>query len=267
MQSSPIRKLYLSINDVGIEKRGTRHLLYTAVGSCLAKTDLEVNLLYVGRKNEFTAHLEAKSVKVHYHDPAFAEVLRKGYKDEYEIFKGHWLRVDIPLIEKEDDFVLYTDIDVLFHDGFTIPTVRPDFIAAAPEHEKNNFGYFNSGVMVVNVVGLRENHAAFGDALRRRVEGGFTYPAHDQASFNEFFKGRWQLLPNEFNWKPYWGVNKEAKIIHFHGTKPGHAEKILAEGAKAATSWEKIVARDPEAYRYYCDVWKAEREKAMRLLK
>ena len=27
-------------------------------------------------------------------------------------------------------------------------------------------------------------------------------------------------LPLEYNWKPYWGINNEAKIIHFHGIKP-----------------------------------------------
>ena len=29
-----------------------------------------------------------------------------------------------------------------------------------------------------------------------------------------------ELLPIEYNWKPYWGINDKAKLIHFHGMKP-----------------------------------------------
>lgn len=29
-----------------------------------------------------------------------------------------------------------------------------------------------------------------------------------------------EILPIEYNWKPYWGINGNAKLIHFHGMKP-----------------------------------------------
>ena len=28
------------------------------------------------------------------------------------------------------------------------------------------------------------------------------------------------MLPPRFNWKPYWGMDKDAVIVHFHGPKP-----------------------------------------------
>ncbi len=51
------------------------------------------------------------------------------------------------------------------------------------------------------------------------VKGSF-----DQALTLEYIKEHPQnkvsLLPNELNWKPYWAMNNNALIIHFHGPKP-----------------------------------------------
>ena len=37
---------------------------------------------------------------------------------------------------------------------------------------------------------------------------------------------RWDRLRPELNWKPYWGENADAKIIHFHGPKPFQRDYI-----------------------------------------
>ena len=37
------------------------------------------------------------------------------------------------------------------------------------------------------------------------------------------------LLPDELNWKPYWGLNSNAEIVHFHGPKPSLVLEFLTK--------------------------------------
>lgn len=46
---------------------------------------------------------------------------------------------------------------------------------------------------------------------------------------SRFFADRWDKLPTEFNWKPYWGDYSNAKIIHFHGPKPFQKSALVSE--------------------------------------
>ena len=42
----------------------------------------------------------------------------------------------------------------------------------------------------------------------------------DQGYLFEVSARQYEKLPIEFNWKPYWGYNPDARILHFHGIKP-----------------------------------------------
>ena len=50
----------------------------------------------------------------------------------------------------------------------------------------------------------------------------------DQHAYREHYRGRWDQLPVEMNWKPYWGRNAAAQIVHFHGPKPFQKYAIAA---------------------------------------
>ena len=43
----------------------------------------------------------------------------------------------------------------------------------------------------------------------------------DQGYLNDVCWDDFEVLPLEYNWKPYWGTNDNAIIVHFHGLKPG----------------------------------------------
>jgi hypothetical protein len=66
-----------------------------------------------------------------------------------------------------------------------------------------------------------------------------------------FFRhGGWKPLRPELNWKPYWGINPAAKIIHFHGPKPflrGQIAAGLAHPAHAPLTGA--------AFNHYCAEW------------
>lgn len=250
-----IRKLYISANEAALKRRDTQKQLLVTIATCKAYTDLSANLLYFGKETELITQLEDLGVKCIAHESSFNSVLKRGYGDSYSQFAGHWLRCDIPLLESDDDFVLYTDIDVMFTSAFAEIDIKPKLLACSPEHRIDDFEYFNSGVMVINVPVWRDHHEDFVRSVERRVDDGFHYPPHDQRSLNDFAKNRWDWLPNIYNWKPYWGSNDEAAIVHFHGVKPDVAAKVLNGADFPNRTVETIMTRSLEGYNHYVPRW------------
>lgn len=247
--TAALRKWYFAINQQGFES--CRPLLTVAIGSCRANTDLQPICLYNGDHPGHMADLRKMGATVLPHQSSLAPVLRAGYGAQFDKFSGHWLRVDIPLIETEDDFVLYSDIDVMFL-GPPAANLTPRYLAAAPERYRWRWPHFNSGVMVLNLPGLRAVHDRFVAAITRRMAPGWQPPGHDQVSYNQFFRWRHARLPLSMNWKPYWGVNPDARLVHFHGPKPAHADAFQSGTAPEAWSgYKRLYALNPDAYAHY----------------
>jgi hypothetical protein len=248
-----INKWYFCINEKGF--RGSLDLIKVAVGSARKNTDLVPVCIYNGGNVEHIDQLSALGAKVIRHNSVFESDLKVGYGEKFDVFSGHWLRVDIPIIEEEEEFVLYTDNDVFFKEA-PLDNVTPDVLAAAPEFDLQNLDYFSSGVMVLNVPNLRKTHGAFVDSIVKRLHGEFKYPAHDQESFNRFFSGQHTRLDPVMNWKPFWGINEDARIIHFHGPKPFHARKLaMGEGDRFMPAYQKLWSQSPEAYEHYSNLY------------
>jgi hypothetical protein len=257
-----LRKWYFCINAKGFADGLPQ--IAVAVASARANTALEPVCIYDGGDPAHTAALRRLGVQVVAHRSSFEDALRRGYGAAFETFCGHWLRVDLPLIEREEAFVLYTDIDVMFL-GPPKLEARPRLLAAAPEFDRNRLDYFSSGVMVMNLPALRECHSSFVAAIRARLAGDFRYPAHDQESFNRFFgpspmnrlRGRvFDPLDPVNNWKPFWGIEPDARIVHFHGPKSATIRAFERCGPIPGHEW--LVAlwqRDPAAYAHYATLW------------
>ncbi|MEM9798630.1 MAG: hypothetical protein AAF919_19240 [Pseudomonadota bacterium] len=257
-----LRKWYFCANERGFP-HGIRQIA-AAVASARANTDLEPHCLYAGSKASHVQAIEGLGVRVRQHRPTFDAELRAAYGDAYDTFVGHWLRVDIPRLETGNELILYTDYDVLFLGPPRVPW-RVPLLAAAPEVDPEETLLFNSGVLVMNTKGLRRVQDAFLDAIRARLSGDFRYPGHDQVSFNTFFRrtfanrlrGRARTaLPLVSNWKPYWGWNDDARIVHFHGPKPMNirdfeAGRMTENQAKLVALWD----RDRAAYARYVSEW------------
>lgn len=258
----PLRKWYFCINARGFATYLA--LITAAVASARSNTGLIPHCLYDGTDPGQIATLERMGVRVIRTGSSFEDALRQGYGDQFEVFCGHWLRVDLPLIEREDALVLYTDVDVMFL-APPVVTGMPRYLAAAPEFDQGNRRYFSSGVMLLNLPALRQVHGAFVAAIRQRLTGDFRYPAHDQESFNRFFghtlrnrlRGRtFDPMPPENNWKPFWGLGQSPAIVHFHGPKPGNTRafangQIVPHQSKLAELWRMA----PGAYEQYSAIW------------
>jgi len=225
---------------------GWPDLIRVAVHSALQHTDLEPHFIYDGKPSDLTCELERAGVKIHYHRLTFTDVLTAYSPDTtYQaIARGAFLRFDIPLFAGSDNFVLYTDADVIFRERIDLKGYRPEFIAAAPQFERGGIRDMNSGVMVMNVAAWRARRSELLDFTARNIHLGL-----DQEVLREFIGLDYLLLPDRFNWKPYWGVNQDAAIIHWHGPKPAAAARWLADpGYVTHMGWMPLLELGRESY-------------------
>lgn len=222
-------KWYLALNEAGTRGDIGLHTKL-AVLSALRNTDLQPHLLYTGERNSFTAWMEEQGVTIVESTlPYMAVIEALVAQGRYHFMTvGHWLRTNVCLEEQDDDYVFYTDVDVLFLRAPELSHIRPDYFAAAPEFDRDSWNYFNAGVMVLNPARMRSDYEGFERYLVDTLQEK-TYGFHDQIAYNEFYRGRWERLPVEMNWKPYWGRNESAALLHFHGPKLGAIEAILDE--------------------------------------
>jgi hypothetical protein len=120
---------------------------------------------------------------------------------------------------------------------------------AAPQFHK--YGHsereLNSGVMLINVPRLRKDMPAIIDHGCDLLSGsplGF-----DQEFLTQFYRGAWDPLALRYNWKPYWGVNDDARIVHWHGPKVEIARNLSqSEGFPTHEIYRTMFAGNREAY-------------------
>ena len=242
-----LRRWYFAVNYRGLSRNF--RLVKAAVNSARANTTLEAFCIYDGEDCKELDWVVSRGVKVIRHDNDLKQELNSAYGEKYQAFSGHWLRVDLPIIDLESDYVIYTDIDVMFLQDPRRYLFRPKLAAAAEESHLGVRRNFNSGVLILNMPAMRSVHNDFLSAIRKRLANEFSFPPHDQGSFNEFLGGRIDWMSPEFNWKPYWGANPDAVIVHFHGPKPMDAAKIKT-GREAIVRRQllDLYRRDPIGY-------------------
>jgi hypothetical protein len=208
-------------------KRTIEHLK-VAVTSARRHTNLEPYFLYDGKRDELTKWLTKRGVNVILTRvrPDLDRALAGNSKlENLGTARGAYLRVEVPSIAKglklPDKFILYTDCDVIFTKHSTdIFNNTPEYFSAAPEFKVDDYSYINTGVMLINVDNMQKTREKFLKHIKKQCKNpDATHAAYDQSMYNEFYNDLYDKLPPEYNWKPYWGYNPGAKIIHFHGPK------------------------------------------------
>ena len=98
----------------------------------------------------------------------FSQEMRAALRpDEYLIAAGAMLRLEIPFLF-DDEYVLYTDVDVLFLRRLELPTVL--HWGMVPEDRLGS--HFNSGVSVMHLPELRKTAPGFDDFCRQAILAG-----------------------------------------------------------------------------------------------
>lgn len=227
-------KWYFALNAASIQHDPMySNCVEAAVLSALQNTSLSPHFLFDGPACDFTDRLQRLGVTIIRRESSLADAIAAAKPDEphwQQIARGAYLRLEIPAIDHESEYVLYTDCDVLFLREPTLESVRPRLFAVAPEFARGDFENMNSGVMVMNLAGMRSVADEFAAFIRQGIG---EFHAFDQGALRLFFAGQYEPLPEVLNWKPYWGLNPEAEIIHFHGPKPPQVRKMLQDGQAA----------------------------------
>ena len=152
--------------------------------------------------------------------------------------------------------VLYTDCDVMFLRQPVFPG-RPVLFAATTEFSDDPSD-LNSGVMVMNLVSLRQVLDRLQEFTRSCLHLGL-----DQEILKAFFGPHYVVLDKVLNWRPYWGFNPAAQILHFHGPKPAVARRFAIDGALPAhnSTWSDLLQCSPSGYEAYARQWYLFRER------
>lgn len=268
-----VMKWYFSITEETLdadEDHGFLDMIRVAVSSARANTSLRPHLLYDGGENTFTAEMRAAGVTVIRHRISFYDQLERAQKrlrpdwpDYMRTAAGAFLRLDIPTIETQEDFVLYTDCDVMFLADPALDRFRPAIFTVASQFDL--YGHhkeLNSGVMLMNVRRMRNDLPAlldFGCDMLHTMHG------YDQEFLRVFYNGKWDPLSPKYNWKPYWGVDSLARIVHFHGPKPAAVLKLLADESyrqddPVFQSWRNLFFQNRHGYNHYVELWNTFRQ-------
>ncbi len=105
-------------------------------------------------------------------------------------------------------------------------------------------GYFNTGVMLIDVARWREERIGPRTAAWIRANPGLVQLA-DQDALNCVLRGRVARLPDGWNWLAAWAWREpgaDIRIVHFAGPdKPWHADYA----GHAAAEWRRVKAASP----------------------
>src|SRR5438046_950899 len=160
-------KWFIALNHAGHNFDDYADLAKVAIHSAQRFTKLEPHCLYDGPDCDFTAWLARCNVPILHHrfflyDRLADVARRRGDPRVLAIGGGAFLRTELPTIADDagiaDEFVLYTDVDVMLLDDVTdfFATQHPEYFAVAPELDPKDLDRMNTGVMWMNLRRLRE---------------------------------------------------------------------------------------------------------------
>jgi hypothetical protein len=249
---------YFALTEDSTAFRQYAEMAMVAVHTARRVTALEPHCIYDGRENDFTSWLQKHEVRIVPHRSfvrdALAELGRKkGNPHLAAALSGAFSRVELPELADHGGRVLYTDCDVMFR-ADPIPDLEANpchYFAVAPESTLDDYVNMNTGVMLMNTSRLRESLPAFRDYVSKNL-AALEAESWDEAAYRWYYRDEsgplWDRLPPELNWKPYWGENAEAKIIHFHGPKP-------FQRAYIDSHWPELKGLTEGAFPTYADRW------------
>ncbi len=255
---------YFALTEDSTAFRQYAEMIMVAVHTAQQHTTLQPHCIYDGGDNDFTAWLTKRGVRIIQHRSFVRDALeelgrRKGNPHLAAALSGAFSRVELPEIVTSGR-ILYTDCDVFFL-GEVVPELEANacrYFAVAPESARDDYVNMNTGVMLMNTERLRESLSAFREYISKNL-AALEAESWDEAAYRWFYRDEkgpmWDRLRPELNWKPYWGENAQAKIIHFHGPKPFQRDYI-------DSLWPELKSLTGGAYLAEMERWSALLEEA-----
>jgi hypothetical protein len=226
---------FFALTEDSTAFRQYAEMIMVAVYTAKKFTTLEPHCVYDGEDNEFTEWLTRQDVRIVRHRSFVREQLtelgrQKGNPHLAASLSGAFSRVELPELSNADR-LLYTDCDVIFR-GEVVPELEANpcnYFAVAPEGVQDDYVNMNTGVMLMNIARLRGSLPKFREYISQNL-AALERESWDEAAYRWYYRDRngplWDRLRPELNWKPYWGENAQARIVHFHGPKPYQQDHI-----------------------------------------
>ncbi len=226
-------KWFFCLNDAPMQFE----LAQVAVHTAKLYTSLEPICLYDGSNETHLKWFKSQGVTVIRHRSYLHEDIIRVWGDHVKAL-GAFARIDIPLFT-EDEFVLYTDTDIMFQsDVSELENIKPRYLAIAYDTDPTDKKRINSGVMLLNAKTMRETLPEFCLFLRNHMSRHWI--CYDQDGYLQYYhlQGMTDELPLEYNWKTNWSPDlafwtdertgkrsekpreEPLKIVHFIGYKP-----------------------------------------------
>ena len=204
----------------------------------------------------FVSWLQSHDVLVIEHTPVWSRVIHELYEsglfaqniqysplyNNTNAMMSTFLRLDIPILGFIDDYVLYTDLDVMFTRHIQIHEFGPDlpmYLAmgtesfvidkVTPQFDAN---YGNAGVILYHIPNMHYTYDkfiewTFSEENKKKGLHYGDYGPGDQGAYNSFYHDHYKATIHQnafFNWRPYFkGAPRDhhpVAIVHWHGPKP-----------------------------------------------
>lgn len=237
--------------------------------SALEHTNLTLHCVYDGEENYFTEWLRTKNIPVMPWKISFYDDLKARYngKKSLQFCRGTYLCMELPMILQhyniKDEFVLYVDTDVMFNGNVNLDTCMPEFISCSTDWAINDWSRFGTGIILMNVPNLFKNYPLF---LNHLVKHDYNFEFAgmgpcDQGAWNTFYRGKNEKLDQVYDWKPWWGINDNARIIHFSGPKPLAVPEILhksSNNTKLSSTenlYNSVINENLSGYTFFLSKW------------
>ncbi len=275
-------KWFMAANEDSLKNQQFIRLLRLALFTAKKNTKLDPFLIYEGKPCDEVSILSSEGIKILSTTLSISDELEAWMSDNYPgrqhltTRRGAFLRTEMPRVLKEheitDEFVLYTDCDVMFMKAPDIAHVHPKCIAACGRKEgssrwlrRGGYWHFSSGVLVINTRSVTNSYVDFqqfvlgnGNGIERPSSPFFQKNLFlsDQVSLNLFYRNRIDNMPAKLNWNPSSGVSEKAEIVHFNGLKwtewAQFEDKQLTEHRQS--KFAKQIGKGINSYRYYCEL-------------
>lgn len=253
-------------------------MIKTAVASAKKNTNLIPICIFYGEHFEIYHWLKLQGVRIIELSPKWIDKLREvhelaahggvglsKFSTNYlslDKLVSTFLRFDIPTLGFIDDYILYTDTDVVFLHDVSLESfsgMLPSYFLVGSEVEKKGcffknicgqrMAYGNAGIMLYNIPNMRNSYQSFIEWTfsREHISEGLHFGEFgplDQGAYNAYYNKVLMCQDGAlFNWKPYWGFNPDALILHFHGPKLIDYVKYIETGAVLRKEFKEILRR------------------------
>ncbi len=272
-------KWFFALNQMCPTYEHYADMIKVAVHTARKRTALVPHIIFDGEENDLTRWLRQRDVHIIFRRSFLYQDLKAIAEADnaphvLTIGAGAFLRTELPAIAAEMGFsgetVLYTDCDVMFMRDVVAALENKEcrYFAVAPEFKPRNYTRMNTGVMLMNLKNLAVVDIEFREFMRRHLHQ-LTKSTWDQRAYQLFYDGAagvrdffhhrtWNRLPPEMNWKPYWGDNADAQIIHFHGPKPFQREYLAASRPRFKRLSRTLHRWEKGAFSSLCVAWDKE---------